>query len=100
MIATVTQYGSNLIVRDSSGSQIGLISTGGGKFLGHSSSFVVLRFGGQIVTYNEDGNRMGFTQIPTDYKIQSITESGFCARTGSMMLVFDSYCNNVDRYPV
>lgn len=100
MIATVTQYGSNLIVRDSSGSQIGFISTGGGEFLGHSSSFVVLRFGGQIVTYNEDGNRMGFTQIPTDYKIQSITESGFCARTGSMMLVFDSYCNNVDRYPV
>jgi len=100
MIATVTQYGNLLIVRDRAGNQIGNISTGGGEVLGHSSSFVVLRFGGQIVTYNENGNRMGFTQIPSDYRVQSITESGFCTRTGNMVLVYDSYCNNIDRYTV
>jgi hypothetical protein len=100
MIANVTQYGNLLVIRDRSGNQIGSISTGGGEFLGHSSAFVVLRFGGQIVTYNSDGNRIGHIQLPTDYRIQSITESGFCARTGNMILVYDSYCNNVDHYIV
>lgn len=100
MIATVIQYGNLLIVRDRNGNQLGTISTGGGDFLGHSSSFVVLRFGTQIVTYNENGDRLGITQIPEDYRIQSITESGFCARTGNLMLVYDSYGNNIDRYSI
>jgi hypothetical protein len=100
MIATVTQYGSLLVIRDHRGDQIGTISTGGGEFLGHSSTFVVLRFGTQIATYNENGNRLGITQVPESYRIHSITESGFCARTGNLVLVYDQYGNNVDRYPV
>lgn len=100
MIATVNEYGNLLIVRDRNGNQLGTISTGGGEFLGHSSSFVVLRFGSQIVTYDQRGSRLGMAQVPENYRIQSITESGFCARTGSMILVYDSHGNNIDRYPV
>jgi hypothetical protein len=93
MISSVIQYGSLLVVRDESGQQTGSITLGGGgEMLGYSSNFIVLRYGNMISTVDKNQYPMGNIVLPYDYKITGITNSGFLAQTGRMLIVYDQYC--------
>jgi hypothetical protein len=96
MISSVIQYGSLLVVRDETGQQIGSISTGGGEFLGYSGTFILLKYGSMVISMDENQRHFGSTIIPEDYIITGITNSGFLARTGNILLVYDRYCNHTD----
>ena len=98
MIANVIQYGNLLVIRDQTGNQIGSISLNGGEVLGHSSKFVLVRYGNNCITMNENSQQLGMTPIPSGYRIQGITDSGFSARTGNVIEVYDQYCNHIDHY--
>jgi len=93
MIRIAEQYGQQLVLFDEGGHMIETLSLNGGEFLGHTTSYVVIRYQNMIVTYNENGDQLGNITLPSDYRIQSITDSGFCARTGNILEKYDPYCN-------
>lgn len=94
MISSVIQYSSLLVVRDETGQQIGSISLGGGEMLGYSSKFIVLRYGNMIITVDENQSQLGNIVLPAEFQITGITNSGFLAKTGSNLQVYDPYCNH------
>jgi hypothetical protein len=100
MISNVTQYGSLLVLRDQQGQQVGTLSVSNGELLGYSRDFVVVQFDGMIVTMDENQRTLGRLILSSDYRIQGINESGFCARTGSQVMVYDPYCNKINQYSV
>ena len=95
MICSGDQYGNQVVLRDRTGSQIGILTLGGGELLGNSRSFVVVRYGNMIYTMNENQQQLGSVPLPSDYRIQNITEDGFTARTGNMLQKYDMYCNHI-----
>lgn len=95
MIGSAIQYGDMLVLRDGFGNTISNLSLNGGEFVGHSSTYVMIRYQNMIVTYDEDGNQLGNYTLPSDFRIQGITDNGFYARTGSILEQFDPYCNYV-----
>lgn len=100
MFATVTQSGGMLILRDQHGQQVGNLTISNGEFLGHSRDFVVIKYEDMIITMDQNQSKLGSTPLPSNFKVQGVTESGFYARTGNMIVVFDRYCNRIDQYPI
>lgn len=100
MIANVTQYGSLLILRDQKGQQVGSLSISGGEFIGHSSDFIMVKYGNVIITVDENQRQLGSIPFDSEYIIGGITDSGFTARTGSMVFVYDKYCRKINAYGV
>lgn len=98
MIATATQYGSLVILRDQSGQQVGSLSISDGIVLGHSRDFVVVKFGKLITTMDENQRTLGTIPLDSNFTICSINESGFSARVDGLTIAFDKYCNQVGRY--
>lgn len=95
MISSVIQYDSLLVVWDESGQKIGSISIGGGELLGFSNTFILLRYGNMFSTVDENQHQLGNIVLPEDYVIIGITNSGFLARTGRLLQVYDLYCNHI-----
>jgi len=95
MIGSVIQYDSILAVWDENGNRIGALSLGGGVMLGYSNSFIVLRYGNMIVTTDADQRQLGSVVLPAEYEITGITNSGFLARTGNTLQVYDAHCDHV-----
>jgi hypothetical protein len=92
MISSVIQYDSLLVVRDESGQKIGTISLGGGEFVGYSNAFILLRYGNMYQTVDANQYPMGNVILPEDYEITGITGSGFLARTGRLLQMYDEWC--------
>jgi hypothetical protein len=95
MITAAILYDSLLVLRDNKGNQIGSISLNGGEFLGYSSNFIVLRYGNMIITRDEKDRQLGNLPLPSVYVITGITNSGFMARTGSLLQSYDMHCNHI-----
>ncbi|MFA7157030.1 MAG: hypothetical protein WC123_04985 [Bacilli bacterium] len=100
MIAQVSQHGSILVLRDNTGSQINTILIGNGEFLGHSGKFVVIQYGDMIVTMNENQSILGRIVLDSRYRISGITDSGFHAKTGSMIIAYNSMCEHINSFSV
>jgi|GEM_PF-2664983 len=95
MIGSVIQYDSILAVWDENGTKIGTLSIGGGEMLGYSNKFILLRYGDLIMTTDADQRQLGSTVVPGGYQICGITNSGFLAKTGNILQVYDTHCNHV-----
>jgi len=100
MIASATQYGSLVILRDQSGNQIGSLSISSGQMLGFSRDFVLVKFGNMYITMDVNQTTLGSIPLDSSFTIQGITESGFSARTGRMVISYDKYCRQVGTYVV
>lgn len=100
MIAQVSQHGSILVLRDNTGSQINTLSISNGELLGHSGKFVVIQYGDMIVTMNENQNILGRIILDSSYRISGITDSGFHAKTGSMIVAYNSMCEHINSFSV
>jgi len=99
MISSADQYGNQISLRDRSGQQVGNLTIAqNAEFLGHSSTFVVIRNGGMIITLDENQHTLGSVVLPLDYRIGGITDSGFYAKTGGLTIVFDPNCNIINKY--
>ena len=91
MITSAVQYGSQVAIYEN-GTPLGNVQISGGDFLGHSRNFLLVRYGNLYVTFNETNHQMGSVPLPADYTIQSITDSGFVARTGNLLIQYDMFC--------
>lgn len=100
MISAVLKYGNLLVIRNSNGDQIGNYTLNGGTLVGHSSSFLVVRYQNQILTINERGQTIGMTPIVSGSTVQGITDSGFNIALGSVMEVYDIRCCRVNHYSI
>jgi len=100
MIASATQYGSMVILRDQLGQQVGSLSISNGQLLGFSRDFVVIQFGNMITTMDENQRTLGTIPLDSSFRVQGINESGFSTRTGNMVFSYDKYCRQVGSYPV
>ena len=100
MINSATQYGDQLVLMGRGGERTGTIILNGGEFLGHSRNFIVVRFGDQVCTFDENETILGAVNLDESFKISGITDSGFYAKTGSVVEVYDWYCNHIDHYTV
>lgn len=94
MIGSVVQYDSVLAVWDENGNRIRTLSLNGGEMAGYSNRFIVLRYGNLIITTDADQRQLGSTVLPEDYHICGITSNGFLTKTGSLLQVYDQYCNH------
>lgn len=95
MINSAIQYGSQLAIYEGS-QQVGNITIGNGIFLGHSSRFVVVQYDARITVFDQRGNQLGAITLPSDHRVQSITDNGFVARAGSRLIFYDEACNQYD----
>lgn len=100
MIATVTQYGSMLVLRDQHGQQVGNMSISGGDLVGHSRDFVVIKYDNMYYTINENQQQLGNLQLDSSFRFQSVTDSGFTVRTGNMITSYDKYCRKIDSFVI
>ena len=94
MIRQAIQYSSIVNIFGDDGTQIGSVTIGSGELLGYSRDFLVIRYGDMIVTKDANDHQLGSLVIDRRYQIMGINESGFTARDGSALEVYDKYCNH------
>jgi hypothetical protein len=92
MITSAIQYGSQIAIYEN-GNPIGNVQISGGQFLGHSQNFLLVKYNDLYVTFNEKNHQLGSIPLPADCTIQSITDSGFVARTGNLLIQYDMFCH-------
>ena len=94
MIAT--QYGSNIHTTTNAGVLIAdFYISSASEMLGYCDDFILIRNGAHVYTVDERGYQLGFMQVPEEYRITRVTNSGFSVKKGSLLENYGADCRLV-----